>query len=131
MITNRHITITSWTFALYGARPARGASRGLAPSWLALPTEGAGGFGAVPLHGEGDVGCATFFWFDDRVSFNLALSLPSVKHIVLVWKSDVAFTSFFVMLLTKWALLLTAGWARGGGVGASDQSINFLVKIIG
>lgn len=136
MITNRHITVTSWSFALSGARAASGraGSRGLTPSRFGLPTEEGEGLGALPLHGEDALGCDIFLWFDDRVSFNLALSLPSVKRIVLVWKFGVAFTSFFVMLLTKYELLGVDGTAaveRGGGVGASDKSISFLVKIIG
>lgn len=64
------------------------------------------------------------------VSFSLALSLPSVNRIVLVWKSFSVVTSFFVMLLTK-CIEFGAGTARGGGVGASERSMSFLVEIIG
>lgn len=134
MITNVHIRITSRIFPLYTGRsvlcPA--ASLGLTLSWLGLPIEGVVSFGAEPLHDDGILGCDTFLWFVDRVNFNFALSLPSVKRIVLVWKSDVVFTSFLVILLTKcrfWSVEVVV--ARGGGVGASDKSISFLVDIIG
>lgn len=134
MITNVHIRITSWIFPLYEGSSALGptTSLGLTPSWLGLPTEGTVSFGAVPLHGDWVVGSDTFLWFVDRVNFNFALSLPSVKRIVVVWKSGVVFTSFFVMLLTKcrfWSV--EVGVARGGGMGASDKSISFLVEMIG
>lgn len=85
----------------------------------------------LPLH----AGCAStsgnFLWFADIVNLSLALSLPSVKRIVLVWKSVVSLTSFFVILLTKCMLLAAVAEARGGGVGASDISTSFLVEMIG
>lgn len=134
MITKVHIRITSWTLPLKEGTLmlGRAASLGLTSSWLGLPMEGAVSLGAVPLQGNCALGCDIFLWFVDRVNFNFALSLPSVKRIVLVWKSGVVFTSFFVTLLTKCRLwIVEAPDARGGGIGASDKSISFLVEIIG
>lgn len=133
MITNAHITVTSWAFP-FGGMLTVGRETALAMrfSWLCLaPTEGAENFGALPLQGSVALGCGTFLWFDDMVNFSLALSVPSVNLIVLVWKSLSVATSFFVMLLTKCIEWLGAGTARGGGVGASDRSISFLVEMIG
>lgn len=101
-------------------------------SWLSLLTTTVDdNFDALPLQGAGVLFCGNFLWFVEVVSFNLALSLPSVKLIVLVWKSTVALFSFLVMLLTKCIVLTGAGVARGGGTGASDMSTSFFVDIIG
>lgn len=137
MITKAHSTITSCCLPLNGLRWRGAGGQGTALtnllwSWLRLlTTTGDDIVGVLPLQGAGVLVCGNFLWFVDVVSFNLALSFPSVKLIVLVWKSAAALFSFLVMLLTKCILLTGAGVARGGGTGASDMSTNFFVDIIG
>lgn len=58
MITNMHIRITSRIFPLYEGRSVAGptVSLGLTLTWLGLPIEGVEDVGAVPLHGDGELG---------------------------------------------------------------------------
>lgn len=116
MTTIAHIKITSCVLPLQ-------SGRGLGLSWL-----GFGMFGAnVGLNAEPFV---FGLWLEDRVNLSCVLSFPSVKRMVLVWKSSKTFSSFFVTFVTKW-VVDGAGLALGGGAGASDISTSFLVDMIG